>query len=122
MGKKVKHIIISGGGTGGHLFPAIAIGDSLKSKGHKVSYIGSKFGLEAEILKNLKSTYLLNIKGIQRTLTIKSIYNNLIFPYRFIISYLKLILGLFFFMRYSANLRSYSESISKALSFGIKTP
>ena len=89
MGKKVKHIIISGGGTGGHLFPAIAIGDSLKSKGHKVSYIGSKFGLEAEILKNLKSTYLLNIKGIQRTLTIKSIYNNLIFPYRFIISYLK---------------------------------
>ena len=37
MHDKVDNIIIAGGGTGGHLFQAIAIGDSLKSKGFKVT-------------------------------------------------------------------------------------
>ena len=33
----MKNIIISGGGTGGHLFPALALGDSLKLKGFNLS-------------------------------------------------------------------------------------
>ena len=85
-----KNIIISGGGTGGHLFPALALGDSLKSMGYNVKYIGSKYGIESEVLKKRNEhAYFLNIKGIQRSLTIHSIINNLIFPIRFILSYIK---------------------------------
>ena len=87
---KMKNIIISGGGTGGHLFPALALGDSLKLKGFNVSYIGSKHGIESEILQNRnENAYFLDIKGIQRAFTINSIINNLIFPIRFIMSYVK---------------------------------
>ena len=87
--KKNKTILIAGGGTGGHLFPALAIGDELQSRGFDIKYIGSKYGIEKSILKKMKKEfYLLNIKGIQRTLSIKNIINNLLFPFRFIISYI----------------------------------
>ena len=43
---KTLKIIICGGGTGGHLFPAIAIGDILKKYNHQIIFIGSKYGIE----------------------------------------------------------------------------
>ena len=83
-----KTILIAGGGSGGHLFPALAIGDELQLRGYKVKYIGSKYGIEKTILKKLnKEHYLLNIKGFQRTFSIKNTITNLLFPFRFIISY-----------------------------------
>ena len=89
--KNNKHnpmILIAGGGTGGHLFPAIAIGDALEKIGYSVEYIGSKYGLEAIIFPKLnKKHYLLNIKGFQRTLSFKNFINNLLFPIRFLIAY-----------------------------------
>ena len=44
-------IIIAGGGTGGHLFPAIAIGEEIKERFPKVEihFIGSDFGLESKV-------------------------------------------------------------------------
>lgn len=38
-----KNFIISGGGTGGHVYPAIAIAQSIKQHdpGHKILFIGS---------------------------------------------------------------------------------
>ena len=41
-------MIIAGGGTGGHFFPAMAIKDALIKKGVDVKYIGSKHGIEAK--------------------------------------------------------------------------
>jgi len=87
--KKNNTILIAGGGSGGHLFPALAIGDELYDRGYDVKYIGSQYGIESKILKKMnKEYYLLNIRGIQRTLSFKNIINNLLFPIRFLMSYL----------------------------------
>ena len=88
INKNNQLILIAGGGTGGHLFPAIAIGDALQEIGYNVEYIGSKYGLESVILPKLKKKYyLLNIKGFQRTISFKNIINNILFPFRFLVAY-----------------------------------
>ncbi len=48
-------IIIAGGGTGGHLFPGIAIAEEILGRGNtnKVIFIGTKKGIENRMLGNL---------------------------------------------------------------------
>ena len=85
-------IIIAGGGTGGHLFPAIAIGEEIKERipNAQIHFVGSIFGLEAKVypVKDLLHT-LLPIRGLQRGITIDSILKNLILPLRLIKSLYK---------------------------------
>ena len=77
-------ILIAGGGTGGHLFPAIAIGENIQSihKNAIIHYMGSKFGIESKVLpvKGLPHT-LLPMKGLQRSFAFHSIMKNLSLPY-----------------------------------------
>ena len=44
-------IMIAGGGTGGHLYTALAIGAEITNRkpNTTVHYVGSKFGLEARV-------------------------------------------------------------------------
>ena len=82
MKNNKKIALIAGGGTGGHLFPALAIGKSLEKKNIAVKYIGSKFGIEKNIYaKHNKDYFLLNIKGIKRGFQINSLIANLFFPF-----------------------------------------
>lgn len=72
-------IIISGGGTGGHIFPAIAIANAIKAKrpDAKILFVGAKGKMEME--KVPKAGYPIKglwISGFQRKLTIR----NLLFP------------------------------------------
>ena len=73
-------IMIAGGGTGGHLYPALAIGEEIMkcTDNVKVHYIGSEFGIESNILPNKKLSHtLIPISGYQRSLSINSIIKNL---------------------------------------------
>lgn len=81
-------VIISGGGTGGHIFPAIAIANTLKQKtpGIDILFIGAKGKMEME--KVPAAGYPIEglwISGLQRKLSIK----NLSFPFKVIYSLIK---------------------------------
>ena len=80
-------VIISGGGTGGHVYPAIAIANALKEKGVKdILFVGAKGKLEME--KVPKAGYEiegLDIQGFHRTRK----WRNILFPWRLLKSLLK---------------------------------
>jgi len=57
-------IIISGGGTGGHLFASLAFAQYTKQIGYNPIIIGSVWGIENKILPKMEFEYfLLNTKG-----------------------------------------------------------
>ena len=92
MLNKRKSFIIAGGGTGGHLFPALAIGDALKKRfpNAAIHFVGSKFGLESKILPERGDGHtLLTIRGFMRGISPRAFFRNLLFPIRFVIAYLK---------------------------------
>jgi len=85
--KKIK-VIISGGGTGGHIFPAIAIANTLKGKveGIEILFVGAKGKMEMGKVKT--AGYPIEglwISGLQRRLT----YKNISVPFKIISSLLK---------------------------------
>jgi UDP-N-acetylglucosamine--N-acetylmuramyl-(pentapeptide) pyrophosphoryl-undecaprenol N-acetylglucosamine transferase len=43
-------IVVAGGGTAGHVFPAVAMAERLRGDGHEVSFIGSPDGQEARLV------------------------------------------------------------------------
>ncbi len=42
-------VMLAGGGTGGHVYPAIAMGDALRGRGHEVVYAGAPDRLEGRV-------------------------------------------------------------------------
>jgi UDP-N-acetylglucosamine--N-acetylmuramyl-(pentapeptide) pyrophosphoryl-undecaprenol N-acetylglucosamine transferase len=71
-----KRIIIAGGGTGGHIFPAVAIANALKKEDPDISilFVGAKGKMEME--KVPQAGYAiegLDIAGFNRSSLIKNI-------------------------------------------------
>ncbi len=89
MSNSKIHIILSGGGTGGHIFPAVAIANGLKEElGNRtdILFVGAKGRMEMEKIPAegfpIKGLW---ISGIQRRLTAK----NLLFPLKALVSLCK---------------------------------
>ena len=53
----MKHIVLTGGGTAGHVTPNIALIPALKEKGYEISYIGSYDGIEKKLIEELGIPY-----------------------------------------------------------------
>ncbi len=61
----MNRIILTTGGTGGHIFPALAVGEQLLRKGAELLFIGSEYGPEAALAQNAGIAFHgLPVKGV----------------------------------------------------------
>ncbi len=80
-----SRIIISGGGTGGHIFPAVAIANALKkiNPAIEILFVGANGRMEMEKVPAAGYKIIgLDIQGIQR----KAVWKNVMFPVKLITS------------------------------------
>ena len=72
----MKRIILSGGGTGGHIYPAVSVAEALKKRfGEDVEilFVGAEGKMEMTLIPNLGYNIKgLKIVGLQRRLTLKN--------------------------------------------------
>ncbi len=68
-------IILSGGGTGGHVNPALAIGDAVARHvpETELHYVGTPFGIENKLVPDRYIMHHIEIKGLRRSLSPKNI-------------------------------------------------
>lgn len=88
MQRPSLRVIISGGGTGGHIFPAVAIANALKkmNPATEILFVGANGRMEMEKVPAAGYKIVgLNISGIQRKLSLQ----NLMLPVKIIQSVLK---------------------------------
>jgi UDP-N-acetylglucosamine--N-acetylmuramyl-(pentapeptide) pyrophosphoryl-undecaprenol N-acetylglucosamine transferase len=71
----MKHLLIMAAGTGGHIFPGLAIADTMRARGWQVSWLGTQRGMEADIVPKRGIAFDaidfagLRGKGIKHTIT-----------------------------------------------------
>ena len=85
--------VVTGGGTSGHVVPAIAILELLQDAGHapqSLRYVGSRRGIEKTLMKDLifECEYL-PISGLQRSASFKSVLRNALLPQAIARSYVQ---------------------------------
>lgn len=83
----INRVVISGGGTGGHIFPAVAIADEIKRRNPnaEILFVGAIGKMEMEKVPAAGYKIVgLNIVGFQRKFTLK----NFLLPFKIIASLL----------------------------------
>ncbi len=85
-------VMIAGGGTGGHIFPAISIAEELKSRdaSMQILFVGARGGMEMSLVPKAGFDIVgVWISGISRSLSVRNIFRNLMFPIKLIFSLLQ---------------------------------
>jgi len=81
----LRRVIVTAGGTGGHVFPAIAIAEELISSGAEVLYVGNDKSMEERVCQERDLPFEpIDVQKLYRSLTPK----HLLFPFKFIRSYI----------------------------------
>ena len=89
-------VVIAGGGTGGHLYPGLALAQAVLRRHPEadILFIGTERGLESRVVPaHGFALYTLSIRGLQRSLSMQ----NLLFPFRLAGSFVKSVLKLLAF-------------------------
>ncbi len=55
--QSTRRIVITGGGTGGHVYPALPVIQKLEQENYQIHWIGSKKGIEKDIVQTWGLTY-----------------------------------------------------------------
>ena len=79
--KHTPHILLAGGGTGGHVYPAIAIADAVReiAPAAEIAFAGTRDRMEwSAVPKAGYTIYPITVSGLQRRLTAQ----NLTFPFK----------------------------------------
>jgi UDP-N-acetylglucosamine--N-acetylmuramyl-(pentapeptide) pyrophosphoryl-undecaprenol N-acetylglucosamine transferase len=74
--KTIRKIVFAAGGTGGHIYPAIAVADELKRmvEGIEIKFIGAKNRIEEKIIPaNGYELQTIEVAGFKRSLSLKNI-------------------------------------------------
>ena len=74
----MKTIVLTGGGTAGHIMPNIALIPELKKHFDRIVYIGSKNGMEKDIIKKFSDIEFIEIETVK--LIRKFTFKNLLIP------------------------------------------
>jgi len=79
--KDLKRVLIMAGGTGGHVFPGLAVARYLRENGVEVHWLGTQQGLEAKVVPQAEiPLHLISIGGIRG----KNLKTLLLAPFRII--------------------------------------
>lgn len=87
-----RRVIITGGGTGGHIFPAISIAHALKNldAGIEILFVGAEGGMEMRVVpQHGYKIQGVRITGLMRSLTLRNTARNLVLPFKLIGSLMK---------------------------------
>ncbi|QEO57187.1 undecaprenyldiphospho-muramoylpentapeptide beta-N-acetylglucosaminyltransferase [Francisella marina] len=85
MSLKNKNIIITAGGTGGHIYPALAVAELLRKYEANVIWVGTPNSMEAEIVPTHFNMQHIKSSGVRG----KGIIRKITFPFKLISSTLK---------------------------------
>jgi len=69
----MKKIILTGGGTAGHVTPNLALIPALKAQGYEVHYIGSKNGIERDLVGDIIPFYGISAGKLRRYMDFRNI-------------------------------------------------
>ena len=87
MEYKPVRVIISGGGTGGHIFPAISIASKFKELNpeSEILFVGAEGRMEMEKVPAAGFKIVgLKVAGLQRKRSLKNLIHNIRLPFRFV--------------------------------------
>lgn len=66
MSRANNHLLVMAGGTGGHVFPALAVATALREKGTRITWLGTRRGLESKVVPaNEIDIHWISVEGLR---------------------------------------------------------